>query len=120
VQSFNTKSHDPTRPEEITDNVPVITLGGIGVLRPGECATVELPNGDELAVYNVNGEFYATENFCPHRGASLAEGILCGHIVECGWHGWQFDVRTGECLTVTEKLKTYKVTTEEAVIKVEV
>jgi len=60
-------------------------------------------------VYNVGGEFYAIDNFCPHRGARLTEGVLCGYIVECGLHGWQFDVRTGECLTVPEKIKTYRV-----------
>jgi len=118
VQSFNTKSHDPTRPEEITDNVRVITLGGISELRPGECATAELPNGDELAVYNVNGEFYATENFCPHKGAPLADGILCEHVIECGLHGWQFDVRTGNCLTVVEKLLTYEVIIEDGSIRI--
>jgi nitrite reductase/ring-hydroxylating ferredoxin subunit len=68
-----------------------------------------LPDGNEVAVYNVGGEFYATDNFCPHRGARLTEGVLCGYIVECGLHGWQFDVRTGECLTVPEKIKTYRV-----------
>ena len=72
------------------------------------CISLELPDGNELAVYNVDGEFYATENFCPHRGARLTEGILCGHIVECGLHGWQFDVRTGECLTVRERIRTYR------------
>jgi len=68
----------------------------------------------------LSGEFFATENFCPHRGAPLSEGSLCGHIVECGWHGWQFDVRTGQCMTVNDKLRTYKVIAEEGLIKVEV
>ena len=69
-------------------------------------------------MYNVDGEVYATENFCPHRGARLSEGVMCGHIVECGLHGWQFDVRSGECLTVPEKIRTYRVTLEDHVIKV--
>ena len=87
-------------------------------LQPGSCISLELPDGSELAVYNVNGEFHATENFCPHRGARLTEGILCGHIIECGLHGWQFDVRTGECLTVAEPIRTYRVTVEDRLIKV--
>ena len=45
---------------------------------------------------------------------------MLGHIVECGWHGWQFDVRTGECLTVTEKIRTYVVKVEEGIVVVEV
>jgi nitrite reductase/ring-hydroxylating ferredoxin subunit len=117
MQSFNTNSQDPTIPD---GTVQTLIVGGIDELRPGACARFELPDGDELAVYNVSGEFYATENFCPHRGAPLSEGSLCGHIVECGWHGWQFDVRTGQCLTVKEKLRTYKVMAEEGLIKVEI
>jgi hypothetical protein len=57
-------------------------------------------------------------NFCPHKGARLADGILCEQVIECELHGWQFDVRTGECLTVTERLKTYEVVIEEGLIKV--
>ena len=89
-------------------------------LQPGTCINLELPDGTELAVYNVDGEYYATENFCPHRGARLTEGIMCGHIVECGLHGWQFDVRTGECLTVQERIKTYEVFVEDNQIKIRV
>ena len=43
---------------------------------------------------------------------------MCGHIIECGWHGWQFDVRSGECLTVRETLKTFEVVVEEGLVKV--
>ena len=117
MQSFNNNSGDPPRTD---DTVQTLIVGGIDELRPGGSARFELPDGDELALYNVSGEFYATENFCPHRGAPLSEGSLCGHVVECGWHGWQFDVRTGQCLTVNEKLRTYKVIAEEGVIKIEI
>jgi nitrite reductase/ring-hydroxylating ferredoxin subunit len=96
-----------------------IEAGRAEDLPAGRSKTVELPDSHELALYNVGGEFYATENFCPHKGAPLAEGILCEHVVECSWHGWQFDVRTGECLTVPEKLKSYKVVVDEdGVIKI--
>ena len=117
MQSFDTNSND-----EAPSAVPTRTLvvGGIDDLRPGACIRFELPDGDELAVYNVDGEYYATENFCPHRGALLSEGALCGHMIECWWHGWQFDVRSGECLTVREKIKTYRVWVEEGLVKVEI
>jgi nitrite reductase/ring-hydroxylating ferredoxin subunit len=115
MQSFNTEADDT--PTSATDNQALI-VGAIGDLRPGACVRVELPDGDELAVYNVGGEFYATENFCPHKGAPLSEGIICGHTVECGWHGWQFDVRSGECLTVRETLKTYEVVVEQGLVKI--
>ena len=87
-------------------------------LPPGACASFELPDGNELALYNVGGEYYATENFCPHKGAPLSEGLLCGHVVECGWHGWQFDVRSGECLTVPDRLKTYEVLVADGLVKI--
>ena len=115
MQSFNTESDDIPAPVAAERKVIV---GTINDLRPGECARFELPDGDELAIYNVNGEFYATGNFCPHRGALLSEGALCGHVIECGLHGWQFDVRTGKCLTVTEKIKSYEVAVEDGVLTI--
>ena len=84
----------------------------------GSSKTIELPEGRELALYNVNGEFYATENFCPHKGAPLTDGTLCEHVIECDRHGWQFDVRTGECLTVTERLETYEVVVADGLVKI--
>jgi nitrite reductase/ring-hydroxylating ferredoxin subunit len=95
-----------------------LTVGAVHDLQPGACVRVELPDGQELAVCNVNGEYYAIDNFCPHKGAPLSEGMLCGHVLECGWHGWQFDVRSGECLTVREILTTYEVLVEDGLVKV--
>jgi len=87
-------------------------------LPAGTSRTIQLSAGREIALYNVNGEFYASENLCPHQGAPLAEGTLCEYVVECGLHGWQFDVRTGDCLTVPEKIQTFEVLLEEGLIKI--
>lgn len=87
-------------------------------LAPGKNMRVSLPDGLELAVYNINGELHAMDNLCPHRGAQLSEGDLCGHVIECWLHGWQFDVRTGECLTVGYQLRTYAVRVDDGIIKV--
>lgn len=95
-----------------------ITVGRVRDMPCGSGATVELPGGAELALYNVNGEFFAIENFCPHRGAPLADGHLCGHTVECDWHGWRFDVRTGQCLTTAESVESYEVVIEDGWIKI--
>jgi nitrite reductase/ring-hydroxylating ferredoxin subunit len=116
MQSFNTEPDDAATPVAASRKVVV---GTINDLRPGECASFELPDGDHLAVYNVDGEFYATEDFCPHKGAPLSEGVLCGHVIECGLHGWQFDVRSGECLTVRETIQTYPLQIEDGAISVE-
>lgn len=117
MQSFNTDRDDTSTPPAADRT---LTVGEFHNIQPGAGATVDLPDGDQLAVFNVNGEYYAIENFCPHKGAPLSEGRLCGHIVECSWHGWEFDVRTGECLTVNEKIRTYKVKNGERALKIEI
>ncbi len=48
-----------------------------------------------IALFNVEGEFYAINYICPHMGGPLGEGMLNGYVVTCPWHGWTFDVRTG-------------------------
>ena len=52
--------------------------------------------GKEIAIYLVGGEVYATANRCTHGAASLCEGFLEGHEIECPHHQGRFDVRTGE------------------------
>jgi nitrite reductase/ring-hydroxylating ferredoxin subunit len=117
MQPFNTTPEDGSTPAAPGRT---LTLGEASHLPPGTFDRFELPDGEELAIYNIDGEYYATENFCPHKGALLSDGRLCGHVVECGWHGWQFDVRTGECLTVSERLRTYCVREQAGALVVEI
>jgi nitrite reductase/ring-hydroxylating ferredoxin subunit len=49
-----------------------------------------------VALFNVGGEFYALDGVCPHQGGPLGKGCLSGPILTCPWHGWQFDVRSGQ------------------------
>jgi len=51
--------------------------------------------GRQVALFNVDGAFYALENVCPHQGAPLTDGYLEGPLLTCSWHAWCFDVRTG-------------------------
>jgi nitrite reductase/ring-hydroxylating ferredoxin subunit len=101
------------------------------------CAVVDLPPGERkvvhvgkvsIGVLNVDGEIYALRNRCPHRGGLLCEGYMGGtlvpsssgsyefrdsdYIVQCPWHRWEFDVRTGETYPTasTFRAKTYPVT----------
>lgn len=115
MQSFDTEPDDIQTPRATGRK---FVVGAITGLPPGACARVELPDGDDVAVYNVGGEFYAIENSCPHRGAPLSEGSVCGYVVECGLHGWEFDVRTGYCLTVADKIKTYPLQIEDGIVSV--
>jgi len=59
-------------------------------------------NGRTLALFNVGGQFHVIDNTCIHRGGPLGEGSLAGSTVTCPWHGWEYDVTTGSCLTDTE------------------
>ena len=115
MQSFDTNdAHAP----EVETGARKFPVCRVEELPSGSCRTFDLPDRRELALYNVHGEFYATDNFCPHKGAPLASGKLCDHVIECDWHGWEFDVRTGECLTVPERIETYLVVVEDSWIKV--
>jgi len=115
MQSIDTHNTNSEQPQ---DARRAVDAGRVEDLPDGNCKTIELPAGRELALFNINGEFYATENSCPHKGAPLSEGILCEHVIECDWHGWQFDVRTGECLTVPEEVLTYEVVVKDGLIRV--
>jgi nitrite reductase/ring-hydroxylating ferredoxin subunit len=52
--------------------------------------------GRVVALFNIEGVFYALDGICPHAGGPLGEGSLSGCVVTCPWHGWQFDVTTGQ------------------------
>jgi nitrite reductase (NADH) small subunit len=51
--------------------------------------------GKQIALFNVEGTFYAIDNTCKHRGGPLGEGELDGTTVVCPWHGWEYDVTSG-------------------------
>jgi nitrite reductase/ring-hydroxylating ferredoxin subunit/multimeric flavodoxin WrbA len=74
------------------------------------CLKTEIPEGDskvfsisgdkgikqDVAVFNIGGNFYAISNVCAHKGGPLSKGILEKSIVTCPWHGWKYDVRNGK------------------------
>ena len=71
-------------------------------------------DGRDLALYNVEGEVFATDNLCTHGHARLCEGFLEGHEIECPLHQGKFDVRNGAptCAPVTEAIRSYPVKIE--------
>lgn len=72
-----------------------ITVARTQDVPPGTGRIVEV-QGVWIALFNVEGTFYAIDNACPHAGGPLGEGKLCGTVVECPWHGWKFSVVTGQ------------------------
>ncbi|MFW6074354.1 MAG: non-heme iron oxygenase ferredoxin subunit [Chloroflexota bacterium] len=71
------------------------TVARVDELKPGEMRLVRIGR-QRIGLYNVEGEFFATDDTCSHEEASLTEGELFGDIVECPLHGAAFNVRTGE------------------------
>lgn len=79
---------------------PVIELKRLAdqdEIPPGQCREF-IVAGRAIAVFNVDGSFHAIDSVCPHKKGPLAEGPLEGRIVTCPWHGWEFDVTTGQLL----------------------
>jgi nitrite reductase/ring-hydroxylating ferredoxin subunit len=86
-------------------------VAAVGEIAPGSNKLVVV-KGREIGVFNIKGEYFALANKCPHEGAALCRGKLVGlalsdepgqyrltrqgELLKCPWHGWEFDVRTGQ------------------------
>jgi 3-phenylpropionate/trans-cinnamate dioxygenase ferredoxin subunit len=68
----------------------------------------------DVAVFNVEGKFYAIKDSCPHQGDSLSRGCVDGTILTCPGHGCKFDLKTGRCVKGDEEisLRTFDTTIE--------
>ena len=89
-----------------------VKVAAVSDLPPGKAKSITV--GEKMiALCNVDGTFYALDNVCLHRGGPLGEGYLDGDKLECPWHGWQFEVKTG-CVSFNrkEKIPTYEVKVE--------
>ena len=98
---------------------------------PGERKIITV-DGQSVGIFNINGEFRAVLNICPHELAPVCRGHLrgttapsqpgefiwgrTGEILACPWHGWEFDLRSGQCLVDKRKLRLLPLEVEEGVI----
>ncbi len=81
-------------------------------IAPGTSKRIEV-NDKEIALFNLDGNFYAINEICPHRGGPLSEGFVEEGVLTCPWHGWQFQLASGECLTDPSTCQTkYEVKVE--------
>ncbi|HUJ79166.1 MAG TPA: Rieske 2Fe-2S domain-containing protein [Nitrospiria bacterium] len=92
-------------------------------LPAGEARMVRLTDrsGEDrlIALYNVAGTVYATDNSCPHSGGPLGKGTLRGEMITCPWHMWSFNVRTGQCdINDEERIEIYPVRIQDGRILV--
>jgi 3-phenylpropionate/trans-cinnamate dioxygenase ferredoxin subunit len=104
-------------------------VAAVGELKPGEKKLVNV-KGREIGLFNVDGEFFALANRCPHEGGPMCEGRITplvqstgpgnysltrkGEFLRCPWHGWEFEIRTGQsyCDPANYKLRQFKVAVE--------
>jgi nitrite reductase (NADH) small subunit len=108
------------------------------------CAAADLPvgarrivdvDGRSIGVFNVHGTLYALHNGCPHKAGPLCEGPICGttlatadygfaygregELVRCAWHGWEFEIATGQSVAdPAVRARTYPVTVEDGQVVV--
>ena len=76
-----------------------VRIASVNDLKPGENKSVNV-DGTDVALFNVDGEFFAINNVCLHRGGSLGDGFLESDVVSCPLHGWQYNVKTGANMTI--------------------
>jgi nitrite reductase/ring-hydroxylating ferredoxin subunit len=98
-------------------------------IAPGQSKLVTV-KGREIGIFNVGGAFYALLNRCPHEGGALCEGLVAGlpksdgpgtyrverkgELIRCPWHGWEFDIKTGQSYCDPEHVfvRTYNIDVE--------
>ena len=113
----------------------MIQVAAIADLPPGARKIINA-GGKSIGVFNVNGVFVAVLNICPHELAPVCLGRVQGttlpsapgewlyaregELLMCPWHGWEFDLLSGACLTDHRKLKSFKVVVADGWVHVEV
>lgn len=102
--------------------MPWIRTVETSALEAGEGVAMAQAAGKRIALYAVEGAYYATSDVCTHGRAFLSEGYLDGHMIECPLHQGLFDVRTGAPAGTpcTEAIETFPVRVEDGVLYVEV
>ncbi|MBH68484.1 MAG: 2Fe-2S ferredoxin [Rhodospirillaceae bacterium] len=103
--------------------MPKYVVAAIDEILPGERKLVQI-RGRPIVIFNLDGEYFGILDRCPHQGASLCQGKLVGlvealspgsytfsrkgEIIRCPWHGWEFDIRTGQSRCEPNRIKATK------------
>lgn len=106
-------------------------IASVQDIPPGARKLAEI-DGKSIGVFNVNGDFVAVLNLCPHELAPVCRGRVSGttlpsspgefqwgregEILACPWHGWEFDLTTGKCLTDRRRLRRFPVEVEAGTV----
>ena len=90
----------------------LVKVGEVSELASGQGRLVQV-DGQDIALFNVGGTYYAMSAICPHEAGPLHEGDVDGDTIICPWHGYDFNVKTGECsLDGGLRVTTFGVKTE--------
>lgn len=97
-----------------------LRLCEVASVKEGEPVGVFIEGMPALAVYNVDGDIFVTDNTCTHGNAMLTDGYQDGGIVECPFHGGSFDIRTGapKAFPCQVAVKTYTVVIEDGWVNI--
>lgn len=98
-----------------------LRLCQVADVKEGEPVGVYIEQMPALAVYNVDGEVFVTDNLCTHGNAMLTDGYQDGGIIECPFHGGSFEIATGaaKAFPCQVPLKTYAVTIDDGWIAID-
>ena len=112
----------PSQTTPINPGLPAsghyVSAADVASLRPEQGRTVHV-QGREFALFFHEGNYFALDDLCPHRGASLGAGQLEGGRIACPMHGWTFDVKTGACQNNPERpVKTHPTRIENGQVQI--
>lgn len=98
-----------------------VKVASASELAAGAAKQVEV-NGKTIALFNLDGYYYAIDNTCTHRGGPLAEGFIEGESLTCPWHGAQFNIKTGDVVgpPAAKSVAKYNVRVQGDDVEVEV
>ena len=110
-----------TGDEALADRVDEYqTVANVGDVAEGTGLPVEV-NGRAIALFLVDGDYFAIDDQCPHQGAPLCDGVVFDRTVTCTWHGWRFSLEDGRWLDSPRiRIGTYPVRVEGDQIQVAV
>ncbi len=98
-----------------------VNVSSAADLQPGQAKMV-IAGDKRIALFNVDGNLFAIDDTCTHRGGPLSEGACVNRVVTCPWHGAQFSVENGEALSppAPRSVSTYPVRVTGGFVEVEV
>ena len=97
---------------DTADDGTLHRVASLDELDQGDSSVVDV-DGEQIALFRLEDGYYALSNVCPHQGGPLGQGRVEDDCVYCPWHGWQFDVETGEHVQGEDIVGTYDVVVED-------